>query len=72
MQTELKEVIIKRFQSLLWRIGGYAIAGFLALILDVLNLLELSPQLIAIVGLIFGEITKFLKVNLPQLQMKLE
>lgn len=68
MSNEIKQIIIKRFKSLLWRIGGYALAGLLAFILEAFKVLELSPQLIAIVGLIFGEITKYLNVNLPELR----
>ena len=70
MTEEIKEIIIKRFKSLIWRIGGYAFAGCLAFILDALKILELSPQIIAIIGLVFGEITKYLNVNIPQLKAR--
>jgi len=68
MSEELKQVIISRFKSFIWRCFGYAIAGLLAFVLDTVSLLELSPFITTITGLVIGEITKFLNVNLPQLR----
>ena len=68
MSEYTKEIIIKRFKSFLWRLFGYGIAGFLAFVLDALQILELSPEIIAVVGLVFGEVTKYLNVNLPEMK----
>lgn len=49
-----------RFKSFYWRTGAMALAGFLAIVADSLDVLSLSPAMIGIVGLVLGEITKAL------------
>lgn len=47
-----------RVKSFLWRSGMMALASILAILAENLNLLELSPAVVAVVGLVFGEISK--------------
>jgi len=56
MNTQLK----KRIGSLLWRafIMGFAVA--LAYLAENLSILELSPQITVFLGLILGEVSKYL------------
>ena len=68
MSADTKEILIKRFKSFLWRLLGMIISAFLAWVLDTLQVLNFSPEIVAIVGLIIGEITKYLNVNLPALK----
>lgn len=70
MTDAMREVIIKRIQGYLWKLGGLAVVGLFALVLDIFNILQFSPSLVGIVGLAFSELTKFLYVNLPKLKLK--
>lgn len=54
MKTELK----KRLLSFAWRLGGMIATALLAFVLENLNILDISPEVITVVGLIVGEITK--------------
>jgi hypothetical protein len=56
----MKEQLIKRLKSFLWRAGMVALAAFLAYAAENIGLLELSPQATVIIGLVLGEISKFL------------
>jgi len=53
----------KRFKSFYWRTGMMALAGFLALVVENLTVLELSPQLTVILGLVLGEVSKQIMNN---------
>lgn len=53
----------KRVMSFIWRGGMMALATFIAYLADNVGLLELSPSLTVIVGLIFGEISKYLNTK---------
>ena len=58
----MNEVLKKRLSSLLWRAGGQVVAillsGLLALTTD--GVISLPPLLIIFIGLVIGEITKWL------------
>lgn len=56
----MSEMLIKRIKSLLWRAGMMAIASFLAVISENIGLLELSPTVTIVMGLILGEVSKAL------------
>lgn len=49
-----------RLKSFYWRTGMMALASFLAIVADSLNMLELSPQITVVIGLVLGEISKAL------------
>lgn len=56
----MSEQLLKRVKSLLWRALMMALAAFIAYIGQNLSMFELSPGVIAVIGLILGEISKFL------------
>lgn len=63
---ELTQQLENRLKSLLWRSLGMAVAAGGAYVLQVGNIFELDPKIlintaaIAFLGLIVGEVTKFL------------
>lgn len=54
-------VTSKRFKSFYWRFGAYLVVSGGAWILNNLQLLDLSPLMVALISFIIGEITK--KIN---------
>jgi len=61
------EILKKRLKSLVWRLGVVmAVAGINYVAIAVTDL-GLSEQWVVVVGLVAGEITKFLNSNLPEL-----
>ena len=63
-----KEELANRFKSLLWKILGMAISVVLAFILDEVELMSLPIEVVALVGLVISEITKFIYVSFPKLK----
>ena len=61
-----KEILVKRSKSFIWRLGMMLLATVLAFILDNLNLLELSPAVIGVLGLLLGEVSKQVNNYLSQ------
>ena len=59
MTQELREQLLKRLKSFLWRLASYIVVSGLALLVESLQLYNLDPAVIAIIALICGEITKF-------------
>jgi hypothetical protein len=64
MDTELKEALKKRLFSFFWRLGSYVVVSLLALLVDSLGLFNLSPQVVALIALICGELTKLINNSL--------
>ena len=58
--SELKEQIIKRLKSFLWRAGAFVTVAGLSALVDILGIAKVDPIIITIVSLIAGEITKYL------------
>jgi len=54
----MKQELKKRLMSLVWRLGGMSAAVILAFIANNLDLFNLSPGAIGVIGLIIGELTK--------------
>ena len=50
----------KRLLSLAWRAGMMILAGGIAYLAKNLNVLDLSPETTVFIGLILGEISKYL------------
>lgn len=48
----------KRFKSFYWQSLWYVVAGFVALVSDSLNLLELSPQVTVFVAFALAQVSK--------------
>jgi len=60
MNQILNVLTSPRFQSFYWRTAMLAVAGFVALLAESLDLFELSLNATAILGLILGEVSKAL------------
>jgi hypothetical protein len=56
MNAQLK----KRLKSFSWRLGGMVVVAVLAFVVDNATLLEIPPYLVVVLGLILGEVTKYL------------
>lgn len=72
MTNENKTILIKRFKSLVWRMFGIAAVMFLNFLAEIIGLFELSNGVVIVVGLIVGEITKYIAVNRKEIQPKVE
>lgn len=65
----MSEQLIKRIKSLLWRAGGIAVVGGGAYVLQLGDIYKVDPKVllnivvIAAVGLIVNEVTKFLNTE---------
>lgn len=70
MTEENKEILIRRAKSFLWRLGGYIVAATLTFIVEQLGLLAIPEVLTVIITLVIGELTKYINVNLPELEEK--
>mgnify|MGYP001562936082 CR=1 FL=1 len=56
----MQQEIWKRSKSFLWRLGAMALVSLLAFFSSNLDLFNLSPAVIGLVGLMMGELTKWL------------
>lgn len=65
----MNEIIIKRIKSLIWRAAGFAIIGGGAYVLQLGDIYKVDPKVlinivvIAAIGLIVNEVTKFLNTE---------
>lgn len=64
MSEENKVILLKRFKSLLWRLGAMIGVALVAFVLNNINLVSLPDWIIVVVGLVGGEITKYLNTYL--------
>ena len=67
MNQVVKEKLKSRLRSLAWRAGGMLVVMGLNFIVTNVGLLDLSPLIVTLVGLMVGEVTKFIKINLPEI-----
>lgn len=56
-------ILVNRFKSFSWRLGGMALAALLAFVSENLGLFDLPVWATAVVGLAIGEVTKYLNSN---------
>lgn len=63
----IKEQFIKRGKSLLWRIGMMTLAFSLAFASENLASLPVSPEVTVVIGLILGEVSKYVNNALHEL-----
>lgn len=56
----MNEQFLKRLKSFGWRTLMMVLAFGVAFLLENLSLLELDPTLVTILGLVLGEVSKFL------------
>lgn len=54
----------KRVKSFLWRTGMMILAVIVSQITDSLSLLTLSPMYITLLGLVLGEVSKWINTSL--------
>jgi len=59
-----KDIFIPRLKSFAWRLGGMAGVAILAFSMDNIGLLNLPPEVVVILGLIVGELTKWINTVL--------
>lgn len=64
MTPTQKSIIVSRLKSLAWRIGGMAVVFGINWVANNLGMFNLSPTLTILAGLVLGEITKFINVQL--------
>jgi len=56
----MNEVFKKRLLSFLWRLGAYVVVAGIGFIVQNLTDLGVNPQIVAIIALVAGEVTKWL------------
>lgn len=56
----MNEELLKRLKSLLWRVGAVAVVGAISAVSSNLNSFDLDPRIVVLVGLLLGEVTKYL------------
>ena len=52
--------LVKRLQSFAWRLGAILGAALIQFALDNIGLINLSPEVTIVLGLILGEVSKWL------------
>lgn len=58
-----KEILIKRLKSFTWRLGGIVLAALLGFVAENIGLFGLSPEVTVVLGLVIGELTKYLNTQ---------
>lgn len=66
MTQENKTILIKRFKSFVWRLGGMVAVAVLNFVGGQLGLFNMPPEVVGVVALVIGEITKYINTNLPK------
>lgn len=67
--TISKEEFVKRLKSFGWRLGMMIAAAVVAFLIEQLKILDVSPTIVAVLGLILGEISKQINQNLKGLKV---
>lgn len=61
---KIKEVLTSpRFKSFYWRSGMMVVAAFVSLLAENVSSFEFSPQVTVVLGLVLGEISKYLNTT---------
>lgn len=60
MTAETKDLVIKRLKSLAWRVGIMALTAIIAFAIQNLGLFNIPAQIQVLIGLILGEVSKYL------------
>lgn len=63
MQETFLQQLAKRVKSLLWRAGAVAAMACLGYVLDNVGMLELPMWITTALGLVLGEVTKYLNAG---------
>lgn len=59
----MDEQFVKRLKSLLWRSGMMGLAVMVAFLTENIGFLELSPFATTMLGLVLGEVSKYINTN---------
>lgn len=70
LSPESKIVLLKRFKSFLWRTSAIVVIMGLDFAAQNLSLFNLPMSVVVLIGLVLGELTKFIRVNLPAMKAK--
>jgi len=54
-----KEQLIPRLKSFAWRLGSYVVVSAIAFLGENIGLFTTNPQIIVLVALVSGEVTKY-------------
>lgn len=68
MSEENKEILIKRAKSFVWRLGGIVGVAVLGFVGDNLSLFSFHPQVVIVLGLLVGELTKYLNSGVKEVK----
>lgn len=68
MNQEVLNKLKSRAKSFLWRLAGYAFVAALNFLMENIGLFNLSAEMVMVSALLVGEATKFVNVNLKELQ----
>lgn len=60
MNNTNKEILVRRFKSFAWRLGGIAVVMLLTFLADNIGLFGLPLQAQVLIGLVLNEVTKHL------------
>lgn len=63
-------ILKNRVKSFLWRFAGIAAVALLNFVAEQINLFNLPEIAIVVIGLVVGELTKFINTNLPEIQAR--
>lgn len=63
MTNETKQLFIARLKSFAWRLGSYTLVSMVAFLGDNAGLFVTNPQLVALIALFCGELTKALNTK---------
>ena len=63
MTQENKILLLNRVKSFAWRLGGMITVAIIGFILDNIGVFNFNPAMVGVIGLILGEITKWIKVQ---------
>ena len=66
MTKENKDIIVHRLKSLAWRAGMMAAVAGVDFVATNMQLFDLPPVAITLIGLAAGEISKYLNSNMPR------
>lgn len=66
MNKALKTMWLNRFKSLIWRAGAMGAVVGVGYLAQEIKAFELDPVIVVAIGLILGEVTKFLNSYLSQ------
>ena len=68
MKEKNKTILVKRTKSFIWRLGAVCAIAILNFIANQIGLFDLPVLVVGIIGLVIGEVTKYLNVNLPKIR----